>query len=75
MYLHLGNCPTDNSSSIHADLGSLVEWGGVENIRANIDGRKLEIAHAYYQGWQQRNFSSCVRKRGMWPTLQPLLHQ
>ncbi len=51
MYLHLREVvPTDQLIIIHADLGDLVEWGGVkDHIRANIDGRKLEIAHAYYR--------------------------
>lgn len=70
MYLHLREVvPTDQLIIIHADLGDLVEWGGVkEHIRANIDGRKLEIAHAYYRDGSNKDLLGYVRKRGMWPS-------
>ena len=70
MYLHLREVvPTDQLIIIHADLGELVEWGGVkDHIRANIDGRKLEIAHAYYRDGSNKDLLGYVRKRGMWPS-------
>ena len=70
MYLHLREVvPTDQLIIIHADLGDLVEWGGVkDHIRANIDGRKLEIAHAYYRDGSNKDLLGYVRKRGMWPS-------
>ena len=70
MYLHLREAvPTDQLIIIHADLGDLVEWGGVkDHIRANIDGRKLEIAHAYYRDGSSKDLLGYVRKRGMWPS-------
>ena len=70
MYLHLREVvPTDQLIIIHADLGDLVEWSGVkEHIRANIDGRKLEIAHAYYRDGSSKDLLGYVRKRGKWPS-------
>jgi len=70
MYLHLREVvPTDQLIIIHADLGDLVEWSGVkDHIRANIDGRKLEIAHAYYRDGSSKDLLGYVRKRGMWPS-------
>ena len=70
MYLHLREVvPTDQLIIIHADLGDLVEWSGVkDHIRANIDGRKLEIAHAYYRDGSSKDLLGYVRKRGKWPS-------
>ncbi len=70
MYLHLREVvPTDQLIIIHADLGDLVEWSGVkDHIRANTDGRKLEIAHAYYRDGSSKDLLGYVRKRGMWPS-------
>ena len=70
MYLHLRErVPSHQLIVIHADLGELVEWSGVkEHIRSNIDGRTLELAHAYYKDGSSKDLLGYIRRRGMWPS-------
>lgn len=61
--------PAEQLVIIHADLGSDVEWEGVQDhIRATIDGRDLELAHAIYADGSSKDLLGYVERRGLWPS-------